>query len=79
MQVVEITSSIVKELKLIVGDQYVMTDDDSRKDYGHDQTEDLQFYPSVVIKPRTAEEIAAIMKIANRDLIPVHHAEPVQD
>ncbi len=71
MQLADITSTIVSELKLIVGDQFVMTDDASCKDYGHDQTEDLQFYPSVVVKPRTPEEVAGILKIANRELIPV--------
>ena len=67
----EITSVLVEELKKIVGGQNVMTDDESLKDYGHDQTEDLQFFPSVVVKPGNADEIAAIMKIANRELIPV--------
>ena len=56
---------------MITGDQYVMTDVESLKNYGHDQTEDLQFYPSVVVKPGNREEIAAIMKLANREMIPV--------
>ena len=33
-----------------------------RKEYGHDETEDLQFLPDVVLKPISTEEISKIMK-----------------
>ena len=71
MQTVAVSSVLVEELRKIIGDQNVMTDAESMKDYGHDQTEDLQFYPAVVVKPGSTEEIAAIMKLANREMIPV--------
>ena len=71
MPTVAVSSVLVEELRKIIGDQNVMTDAESMKDYGHDQTEDLQFYPAVVVKPGSTEEIAAIMKLANREMIPV--------
>ncbi|MBS1764446.1 MAG: FAD-binding protein [Bacteroidetes bacterium] len=61
----------IEELQKISGAAYVFTDDEMRKDYGHDQTEDLLFKPSVVVKPRSAEEISAILKLANREKIAV--------
>jgi len=59
------------EFKSIVGAEYVLADEESLQHYGHDETEQLLYLPEVVIKPRTAEEISAIMKICNEDKIPV--------
>lgn len=39
--------------------------------YGSDETEDFHFVPAVVVKPANAEEISAILKLANREKIPV--------
>jgi glycolate oxidase len=58
-------------LKKIVGAEYVFTDEASMNDYGHDETENLLFLPDVVIKPRTTEEISAVMKWCNENKIPV--------
>jgi glycolate oxidase len=66
-----LSPSHINQLKGIVGEQYVFTDDESLLDYGHDQTEHLSYLPSVVVKPRTAEEISGIMKMCNQDNIPV--------
>lgn len=62
---------IVEKLKTIVGDAFVFTDDDTRVNYGHDETEDLNFPPSVVVKPGTVEEVSEILKLTNSELIPV--------
>lgn len=59
------------EFKKIVGDNYVFVEEEVLNHYAHDETEHLHFLPDVVIKPRTAEEISAIMKICNRHKIPV--------
>ncbi|MES2587374.1 MAG: FAD-linked oxidase C-terminal domain-containing protein [Bacteroidota bacterium] len=37
-------------------------DENSLKEYGHDETEDLNFPPELVLKPTTVEEISEIMK-----------------
>lgn len=55
----------------IVGAPYVHVEEEVRHQYAHDETEDLHFLPDVVIKPRTAEEISAILKICNAHHIPV--------
>ena len=50
----------------IIGDQYVFVDEESLAKYASDETENLHFLPDIVLKPRTAEEISAIMKICNQ-------------
>lgn len=66
-----VTSQHLAQFKAIVGEQYVLVDEESLKNYGHDETEHLLYLPEVVIKPRTATEIASILKICNHNLIPV--------
>ena len=57
--------------KKIVGSSYVFVENEVLSEYAHDETEDLHYLPDVVIKPRTAEEISAILKICNQHRIPV--------
>lgn len=59
------------QFKAIVGAKHVYVDSETLDHYAHDETENLHFLPEVVIKPRTAQEISAILKICNADLIPV--------
>jgi glycolate oxidase len=61
----------IKSFKAIVGEKFVFVDEESLHHYAHDETEDLHFLPEVVVKPRTAEEISAILKICNNEKIPV--------
>ena len=63
--------SILPSIKKIIGDNYVFIDDENRNKYAHDETENLHFLPDIIIKPRTAEEISAVMKICNEHRIPV--------
>jgi glycolate oxidase len=67
----QITPEIVAQIKAIVGAEYVFTDAESFEQYGKDHTERLHFNPAVVVKPKTPEEISALMKLANTHLIPV--------
>ena len=69
-----VTSAIVSELQSIVGKPYVIHDDPEKLEvYSHDEVPDKHYahMPDVVVRPRTAAEIAAIMKLANRERIPV--------
>ena len=67
----EITTEILAQIKSIVGAEYVFTDAESFEKYGSDETEKLHYSPAVVVKPRKAEEIGALMQLANKHLIPV--------
>ncbi|MEO7306158.1 MAG: FAD-linked oxidase C-terminal domain-containing protein [Ferruginibacter sp.] len=61
----------IDQFKKIVGDGYVFSDEESLNNYAHDETENLHFLPDIVIKPRSAKEISAIMVICNGHKIPV--------
>src|SRR6516162_6779364 len=61
----------ILQFRKIVGENFVVTDEDSLQHYGHDETELLHYLPEVVLKPRTASEISAILQICNRERIPV--------
>ena len=65
------SSTIAVELSDIVGPEYVLTDSESKILYSKDYTEDYSFPPDVIVKPRSATEISAILKLANRYSIPV--------
>ena len=56
----------IGQLREIVGERYLLQDDESRKNFGHDETEDLLYLPEVVVRPRTTEEISRIMKLCNQ-------------
>ena len=49
----------------------VFLDDKTLDEYSHDETEDLKFYPSIVLKPNNTKEISAILKYCNERIIPV--------
>src|ERR1700741_974905 len=66
-----LASQHTDEFKRILGERYVFIDEDSLYNYSHDETEDLHFLPDVVLKPRTPEEISAVLKICNQYKIPV--------
>jgi glycolate oxidase len=70
MQFNKITPAHIEKFQSIVGEKYVFADTENLDKYSHDETEDLKFQPEVVIKPRTAEEISAILKICNTGRIP---------
>jgi glycolate oxidase len=65
-----ITPEILLALENIVGSQFIFTDEITRKNYGHDETEDLSFPPQVVVKPANTAEVAQILKISNTYKIP---------
>ena len=66
-----ITPSLLKEMKSIVGAAYFFTDEESFAKYGSDETEKLHYAPQVVVKPRTAEEISKLLILSNQHLIHV--------
>jgi glycolate oxidase len=63
--------SCIPAFKKITGDAFVFADAVMMEKYARDETENLYFLPDVVIRPRTTEEISAIMKICNEHRIPV--------
>lgn len=66
-----LSQEMIAQLESIVGQSFLFLDEATRKDYGHDETEDYNFPPSVVLKPGITQEVSDIMKIANTYKIPV--------
>jgi glycolate oxidase len=54
-----------------IGKDYVFTDRVAIEKYSKDETDGCSFSPEVVLKPRTTEEISALLKYCNEKLIPV--------
>ncbi len=66
-----ITPEMIAQLEQIVGQSFLFLDTEVLKEYGHDETEDFNFPPQIVLKPGTTEEISEIMKWATNYKIPV--------
>lgn len=68
-----LTPALVEELKGIVGEKYVYTDKDKLIPYEKDEGVEREYFhlPEAVVLPETAEQTAAVMKLANREWIPV--------
>ena len=67
----ELYSVHYRALQEAVGENYVFFDHETLDVFARDETENLYFLPHIVIKPRTAAEISAVMKICNEYKIPV--------
>ncbi|MGL2964857.1 FAD-binding oxidoreductase [Flavobacterium sp. RSB2_4_14] len=61
---------VLQKLTALLGENHVFTDQETCNHYGHDETEDYVFPPSVVVKPANAKEISEILKLANEYKIP---------
>ncbi|HLG33797.1 MAG TPA: FAD-linked oxidase C-terminal domain-containing protein [Bacteroidia bacterium] len=66
----KLSAEIISELSQVCGNDFVKINRDEIENYSHDETEDLRYFPEAVVKPRSAEEISAILKICNREKIP---------
>lgn len=67
----KITEDILSQIVAIVGAENVLTGQAELEKYSHDETEDLQYYPEVVAKPATPQEVAALLVLCNENQIPV--------
>jgi glycolate oxidase len=70
-QLNNVTAEHIEQFKKIIGEEFVFVDEETLFIYSHDETEQLHYPPEVVLKPRTTEEISAVMKICNIEKIPV--------
>ena len=69
-----VTPGIAAELRRIVGAKYVIyADPEKLEALSHDEVAEPEYahMPEAAVRPGSAEEISAILKLANRELIPV--------
>lgn len=67
----DLPPAFLAALRDAAGGQAVLTSEEDRAHYGHDETEDLRFPPQVVVRPRTTAEVAAVVKLCARHHIPI--------
>lgn len=67
----KVSEDIKSILKNIVGTDNIFYDEEILELYSRDETEDLKFYPEVVVKPVTAKQISEILKLCNENKIPI--------
>ena len=66
-----ISSEFIQALKAVMPEEQLFFDHDDLYRYSHDETEDLSFMPELVVKPKTTEEVASIVKLCHAYNIPV--------
>ena len=69
-----VTSEVVSELEAIVGERFVVFGDAEKlAAYSHDEVAEEHYahMPEALVRPGSAAEVAAVMKLANRRRIPV--------
>ena len=67
----KISTEIIEQLKDICGSTFVFIDEQTKTNYGHDETDFYLYPPEVVVKPRAAKEISEILLLANKHHVPV--------
>ena len=71
MKFTPITTQIVSDIIALIGQNLVFTDEENIGKYSHDETEDLKFYPDVVVKPTNTQQVSALLKYCNANQIAV--------
>ena len=67
----KLNKGILASLRDIVGPQHLTTGKEDLEDYARDEGALAPIFPEAVVKPASAEEIAAILQFANRERFPV--------
>ncbi len=67
----KLNTELVNLLQQIVGENQVLLHNEDMERYAHDETENLRFLPECVVKPSTADEISAILRLCNAHRVPV--------
>ncbi|MHA2474277.1 MAG: FAD-linked oxidase C-terminal domain-containing protein [Promethearchaeota archaeon] len=75
MKYESVSDKIISDLRVIVGNEFVLTEIEEIFPYSMDAMDATLFSPNnmpeVVIQPNTKEEVSKILKLANKHLIPV--------
>ena len=69
----KVTKELVDELIAVLGPYNLTVDSDKMEMYSHDETniEHYSYMPEVVVMPESTEQVAAVMRLANKYIIPV--------
>lgn len=69
----KINQKIKNEIERIVGQKNMIVDSEKMSDYSHDEfsLREIGREPELVVKPKKVKDVAAILKLANKEMIPV--------
>lgn len=69
----KVTPEIIAAIQQIVGSQQVLADPEKMETYAHDEETEPSYHhcPELVVFPASADEVAEILRLANREKIPV--------
>ncbi|MGB8951168.1 MAG: FAD-binding oxidoreductase [Candidatus Aminicenantales bacterium] len=69
----KVTPEIQQKIEAVVGKDNILVDPERMLDYGRDEFffPDSSRQPEIVVKPQNAEEVAALLKLAGSEKIPV--------
>ncbi len=69
----KVTPEVVEQLVQIVGEKNISTNPDKLFPYSYDEVSDPRYHhmPEVVVFPENAAQVAAVIKLANKQVIPV--------
>ncbi len=69
----KIDAAILERLRQIVGAADVLVDPERIEDYSHDEfsLSDIRRLPEAVVRPETRDEVAAVLRLASKERIPV--------
>ncbi len=67
----KISPGHIEQFISIAGKENVFTEKEILAENAKDYTEDLRFYPELVVRAGTPEEVSAVLKICNEEKIPV--------
>ncbi len=67
----QVNEDIVQELAEIVGSENVLWQTDRLEPYSHDETVGLRAEPEAAVRVTSAQQVAAILRLANRERIPI--------
>lgn len=67
----KITEDLFGSIESLIGKENIIVAHADMERYSRDETEDLQFYPEIVVKPVSVEQISVLLKLCNEHNLPV--------
>jgi glycolate oxidase len=71
MKFQKISTDIISAIRELLGDDAVLNSEVDLHAYSHDETEDLTYYPEIVVRPENARQISELLRFCNTHAIPV--------
>ena len=66
-----IDDAVIRKLHALLGEDAVLTDEDSLERYSRDETTELSGRPEAVVKPENTKGVSQVMRLASELVIPV--------